>query len=490
MVKKNGDKQQNQSLSFPPVVAVLGHVDHGKTTLLDAIRKSSIAEREHGGITQRIGASSVEIDYEGKKRDITFIDTPGHEAFSQMRSRGAKVADISLLIVSAVDGVMPQTKESIEVLKGSGIPYIVVLTKADLDTAIPDRVKQQLLAEQVSLEGMGGDVPVIEVSAKTGLHIKELLDLILLVHDLHTPTDASATAPLEAIVIESRLDQKAGSKATVVIKNGTLHARDLVSTDGETVKVRMIVDSHGKQVQDATVGDAVELLGFSQVPVVGSVLSLGKEEGKKEVSVEQVTPLKRELVYQGSSNEHGLAVVLLADTQGSLEAILYSLPKGVKIVSRKTGEVTEADVLLAKSTGAIVLGFNTKIRPDVQKLAMTEKVLAKNYQIIYEMLDEIGDVLEGKRLSGIERIYGTAQVLASFPYEKTNVLGVKVTDGRIARGDKVRVERNGEIVGESAISSLRSGKNPASKIEKGQEAGLLLDPILDFRVGDMLICHS
>lgn len=482
-------KQQNTApTQFPPVVAVLGHVDHGKTTLLDAIRKTSIADREHGGITQGIGASSVEIVHEGKKRRITFIDTPGHEAFSKMRSRGATVADITLLIVSAADGVKPQTKESIEVIKAAGMPYIAVLTKADLDTAMADKVKQQLLGEEMLLEGYGGDVPVIEVSAKTSLNIKELLDLILLVHDLHPKENISSKGSLEAIIIESRLDQKAGPRATAVIKNGTIHVRETLSTEDQSFKVRTIINADGLQIQEATVGDAVELLGFSAVPGVGSVLREGA--AATETKALSATPLQRELVYTAPQEEAGLAVVIAADTQGSLEAILYSLPKEVKVISKKTGEVTEADILMAKSTGAVVLGFNTKIRPDVQKLAMTEKVLARNYTIIYEMLDEIGDVIEGKRLAGIEQVFGTAQIQASFPFEKTQVLGVKVLDGRVAKGDKVRLERGSETIGEATIASLRSGKESVSKVEKGREAGILINPLLDFRVGDVIISHS
>lgn len=489
MANKKADTKNNETTAFPPVVAVLGHVDHGKTTLLDTIRKSSIAKLEFGGITQRIGASSVEILFDGKKRWITFIDTPGHEAFSKMRSRGATVADVGLLIVSAVDGVMPQTKESITMLKQENIPFIVVLTKADMDTAIPEKVKQQLIKEEVLLEGLGGDVPVIEVSAKTNLRITELLDLILLVYDLHQRSGVGKDEALEAIVIESRLDQKAGPRATVIIKNGKLSVSESVSSEEETFKVRTIINTEGKQVQEATVGDAVEILGFSKVPSVGSRIIHGQGEAKKE-ETQNTVPLKRELVYASPKAESGLAIVLAADTQGSLEAIAHSLPKEVKIIAKKTGEVTEADILMAKSTGAIVLGFNSKIRPDVQKLAFTEKVLAKNYQIIYEMLDEIKDVLEGKRLAGIEQVFGTAQILASFPFEKSLALGVQVLEGRVARGDKVRLERKNETIGESTVSSLRSGKTPVSKIERGQEAGLLLNPTLDFRIGDMLTCHS
>ena len=485
---KHAEKPQN-SQNFPPVIAVLGHVDHGKTTLLDAIRKSSIAEREHGGITQKIGASRVEIDYEGKKRDLTFIDTPGHEAFSNMRSRGAQVADVILLIVSAADGVMPQTKESIALLKGASVPYIVVLTKADLDTAQPEKVKQQLLKEEIMLEGMGGDVPVIQVSAKTNLNIKELLDLILLVNDLHkTGKTVSPTAPLSAIVIESRLDNKVGPRATVVVKNGTLKLREEYSVEGQTVRIRTILDDQGKQQKEATVGDAVEIFGFVKVPPVGGIMTTVADAKVKEE--EKTESLAREMVYAKKEETHSLSIILVADTQGSLEAILYSLPPEATIVSKKTGEITEADILLAKSTESIVLGFNTKLKPDVAKLAITEKVLARNYTIIYEMLDEIRDVLEGKRLALLENIYGTAQILASFPYEKTVVLGIKVLDGRIARNDKVRLMRGEEAVGEASVTSLRHGKETVSKIEKNQEGGIILTPALDFQMGDVVLSHS
>ena len=246
------DQQNTHSgtQSFPPVVAVLGHVDHGKTTLLDAIRNTSIVDREHGGITQKIGASSVEIIHEGEKRWITFIDTPGHEAFSKMRGRGANASDLALLIVAATEGVKPQTRESIEVLKQTGTPFIVVLTKADLPTKNTEKVKQELLKEQILLEGYGGETPLIEVSAKTGMNIKELLDLILLVFDMHKASDyhekISSSASLRAVVIESKLDNRAGAKATVIIKNGSLKQREEIAVDGQIFKVRTILNTQGK----------------------------------------------------------------------------------------------------------------------------------------------------------------------------------------------------------------------------------------------------
>jgi len=479
---------ENKSHTFyPPVVAVLGHVDHGKTTLLDAIRKTSIAEREHGGITQKIGASSVEIVSDGKPRRITFIDTPGHEAFSQMRSRGAIASDIGLLIVSSVDGVMPQTRESINVLKASGIPMIVVLTKSDLPTKNPEKVKGQVLREGIMLEGMGGDVPVIEVAATTNLNIKELLDLILLVQELHEsshPRSVSPTNPLRAIVIESRLDQKAGPRATVVIQDGKMSSRQEVFDESGTFKIRSITDDAGKMLPEATIGEAVEVLGFLKVPEVGSIIT------DKPVTYVAKESLREQLAYSPMANQEEIPIILVADSQGSLEAISHALPEKINTLEQKTGEMTESDVLHAKSTGALIIGFNSKMRPDVMKLARTEKVLMKNYTIIYELLDELADVLEGKRLSQIEEIYGSASVLAKFPFEKTFALGISVIDGRIARGDKVRILRGEDIIGESQVSSLRVGKNPTSKVEKGHEAGIVITPMLDFQVGDVLISHE
>lgn len=479
------DETQHDLPIYPPVVAVLGHVDHGKTSLLDTIRESSIVEREHGGITQKIGASSIELMHDGVKRNITFIDTPGHQAFAQMRSRGAQAADIGLLIIASDDGIMPQTKESIDLLKNSDIPYIVVLTKADLQTKNPEKVKQQLLSEGILLEGYGGDIPVIEVSAKTKLNIKELLDLILLVQEVHLQSKVrDPKAPLQAIVIESRLEQKSGARATIVIKQGTLKLRDEVYAENGKFRVRSIMNDLGKMQDSATVGDAVELVGFQTVPTVGSLIT-ATEQGQKE----PIAQLSREGISL-HANEGDLPIVLVADSQGSLEAITAALSDKVVIVSQKTGEIAEADIMMGKSTGAFVIGFNTKLRSDITKLARTEKVLMKNYTIIYELLDEIADVLEGKALAMMEQVYGQAQILAKFPFEKTFALGVRILEGRLAKGDRARIMRGEEIVGETQISSLRVGKDQISKVEQGNEAGIIITPMLDFQVGDMVISHE
>ncbi len=494
MAKNKNDKTQvTGDIIYPPVVAVLGHVDHGKTTLLDAIRKTNIAGAEHGGITQKIGASEIEIMHEGQKRKITFIDTPGHEAFSQMRGRGVQAADVGILVVSSVDGVMPQTVESIQLLKESKIPFIAVLTKSDDPNKLPDKVKQQLLKEEVLLEGYGGDVPILEVSAKTGQNVKELLDLILLSYDLKKEANFypfSVSGPLMGIVIESKLDQKSGPLATVVIKNGVIKLRDEVYAGESKGKVRNILSDLGKNLSEATVGEAVEILGFEKVPEVGSVVTntpkiVEKLEYKKENNEpkEVVSPFAEE-------DQNMLSVVLCADTKGSLQAIINSIPEKVRFVVQKTGDIEVSDVLFAKSTGSIILGFNVRIKPEVAKLAKTEKVLVKTYNIIYEMIDEISDFVQGKLEALQEEILGIAKILARFPFEKTEVMGIRVSEGRIAKGDKVRLTRNDEILGESHVSSVRKGKESLSKIEAGEEGGIILSPFLDFTIGDMLISHS
>lgn len=472
---------------YPPVVAVVGHVDHGKTTLLDTIRKSNIAQREHGGITQRIGASKIEFINEGEKRAITFIDTPGHEAFSNMRGRGIAAADIGLLIVSSVDGVMPQTKESIKFLKEADVPFIVVLTKSDLPQKNPEKVKRELLKAGVLLEGYGGDVPVIEVSAKTDTNIKELLSLILLVLEMKNEgLGSSEEGEFKGVVIESKRDQRIGPVSTVVIKNGILSVRDEISADEILGRVKSLTDTLGKRVNRVTVGEAVEVLGFEKVPQVGSVvLKRGSEVGAEAVPPWRDSP--RQIQSPAEEENPLLSIILCADTLGSLEAIVNALPNQINIVSQKTGDISPADLLLAKSVGAIVLGFNIKIKPEIIKLAKTEKILAKNYNLIYELIDEITDVLEGRKLSLVEEILGRAKIVAQFPFEKTKVMGVAIVEGRIAKGDKIRLVRKDEVIGQSTISSLRQGKNQISKVEKGNEAGIIISPFLDFTIGDMVI---
>jgi len=503
MAKKKNNKNSTSSRvdSAIPVVAVLGHVDHGKTSLLDAIRKTNLAAREHGGITQKIGASSVEISVDGVRKTITFIDTPGHEAFSQMRGRGTQAADIGILVVSSVDGVMPQTRESIEILKKAQIPYIVTLTKADIQDKNEEKAKGQLIKEGVMLEGQGGDVPFISVSAKANTNIKELLELILLVSDMKQKPVSDTE--LKGVIIESRLDEGSGPRATVVVRSGKLTVAQMVDCEGIKAKVKTLMSDKGMRLKEAGVGQAVEVLGFEKVPPVGgTVLASDKTKAgtpqalnspaaasqPSPSSVPAATSMPEDFLSEKESPV--LSIVLRADTEGSLEAIIKSLPKEINIAFAKTGDITTTDILLAKSINAIALGFNIKIRPEIVRFAAQEKVLAKNYKIIYELISELKDVLKGKQLEMVEEIYGRAKVLASFPFEKSKVLGVKVLEGRVARGDKARIIRKEEIVGEGTVSSVRVAKQTVSKIGENQEGGIIINPPLDFTIGDMVICHG
>lgn len=440
----------------PPIVVVLGHVDHGKTTLLDAIRQTDVASREYGGITQRIGAYQIQLlTPNSELRTITFIDTPGHEAFSQMRSRGAKVADIAILVVAADDSVMPQTAESIKIIQAADIPYIVAINKVDLLDANVDKVIQDLLRHEVLLENYGGQVPFLKISAKKKEGIKELLDLIGLVADL-ADIKGDPQAPPELVVIESRLDKNRGPVATIIVRNGTIRVGDQI----EWGKIRALIDYQGKNISSAGPGTPVEVLGLKGVLTVGTAKTEATE-----------------------AKEGILNLILKADTAGSLEAIMAKVPANVNILRSNTGDISEADILLAKSTKAIVLGFNVKNA--AQKLAETEKVLVRTYKIIYELLDELKDAAAGMlEPQTNEEILGTGEIIAEFPYEKLRVAGVRVVDGRMARGDLVKINNQ-----QARIKSLRVGKEEVNKVEKGKECGVLLDPQVDFQPGDAIISY-
>lgn len=485
--KKDSNISPSFAPSRPPVVVVLGHVDHGKTTLLDAIRKTDVATKEYGGITQSIGAYQIAIEgARGERpaaRKITFIDTPGHEAFSKMRSRGVSAADIAVLVVAANDSVMPQTVESIKIIKEAKIPYIVAINKIDLPEANVDKVISDLGRHEVQLEKYGGEVPWVKVSAKKVEGISELLDLITLVGDV-AGISGTTDGPLEAIVIESKLDNRRGPLATVIVKNGTLKLAERVYIEGEESKVRALIDFTGRQTQEALPGDPVEILGLSKVPPIGASISCLQGQTLQTLPGQSV--LNRSDQVGGQS----LSLILKADTLGSLEAITAKVPTNVNLIQSSVGEITEADILLAKSTKAIILGFNVRESTQAQKLAGEEKVLVRTYKIIYELLDELTDAAAGM-LEPIEKeeVLGVGKIIAEFPFEKMRISGVKVSDGRLAKGDRLRVTRAEETVGESKIKSVRVGKEELNKVEAGKECGLLLEPQVDFRVGDGIISY-
>ncbi|MBI2036544.1 translation initiation factor IF-2 [Candidatus Microgenomates bacterium] len=459
-----------------PVVAILGHVDHGKTSLLDAIAKTNVAIREHGGITQGIGAFTVVSN----SHSITFIDTPGHEAFAKMRSRGASAADIAVLVVAADDGVMPQTKESIAHIKQAKIPLAVAVTKIDLPGANIEKVKQQLVKEGLTLEGAGGDIPVVPVSSKTGKGLANLLEMIILLSQMAN-INSSKTAEFEGVIIESKLDRKKGALATVIVKNGTLHVGEEIVAEEVLGKVRALLNDRGENVKEASCGQPAEILGFASVPPVGAKV-MGKGKSPQLSHLPQVKT-------QQSAEGRRLGIILKAENQGVLEAISESLPQDdINIIFSSTGDPTQADILLAKSTSAIVVGFNSAVSQSVSKLAETEGVLVKTYRLIYELIKELKEAAElfqeGK---APEIVSGKAKILAIFPFDKKKVAGCKVLEGRLSKGDKVKVLRGEDILGEARIVSIRKGKEEVNKAETAAECGILLSAQLDFEPADMIL---
>lgn len=479
---------ENAQSQYSPVVSVLGHVDHGKTTLLDAIRKSNIASREAGGITQSIGASSIEIEHEGKKRNITFIDTPGHEAFSNMRSHGVSASDVVLLIVAADDGIKPQTVESIEKIKASHLPYIVVITKMDAPGAQIEKVKQQLLKEQVLLEGLGGDVPFIAVSAKTGEKVPELLDLIAIVYDISEIKKSEAEDFL-GVVIEARLDKRRGILASLVVKAGKLSVGEKIYFEAKEVgKVRALVDTYGKQVKEAVPGDAVEILGATEVLSAGSLLAT------KPGAL--VVPETHAVAKQSSADliklltqkqEEKVNIVLKTHTSGEFEAIVEALPADVQVIFEGRGEIGVADVMMARDFNAIVVGFNVDIEKQAKVLADTQGTFYRTYTIIYNLLDELTDAAEMIKERAQRKILGKGQILAVFEGNEGKILGIRVDEGRLKVGDSIVITRGQDETPASKIKSLKQGKNDIKEIGKGNECGIMIDPLVDFTIGDMVL---
>lgn len=473
----------------PPIVAVLGHVDHGKTTLLDTIRKTNVAAREHGGITQHVGAYQVEIN----GRAVTFIDTPGHEAFAAMRSRGSAAADIAILVVAADDSVKPQTVESIKQIKAAGIPMIVAANKIDLPGADVDKVKQDLGRHDVQVEGYGGDVPIVGVSAKQGKGIDTLLDTILLLWDMKGVA-RDDTGPLSAVVIETRVDKGQGMVATVIVKGGLLRpATPLYEGMDRVAQVRAMLDENGKQITEAPAGKPVVVLGFTKLPSIGSTIADGpvaepplsvSEKAPTEITPDFLEPIDMTAVKT-------LNLIIKADTAGSLEAITDKLKAGVKIVSSGIGDISDADVLLAKSAGAIIIGFGVKASSHVAKLAAAEKVILRTYTLIYELLDELTDVLSGmETVFAQERELGQGEIIAQFPFEKQRIAGTRVTAGRLAKGDTVKILRKETEIGRARITSMRKGKEEVTKSEAGVECGILFDKEVDFTPQDVIIAFT
>jgi translation initiation factor IF-2 len=466
------DNKDNINKSVrPPIVVVLGHVDHGKTSLLDAIRKTNVVGKEAGGITQKIGASQV-VTKDGKR--ITFIDTPGHAAFSNMRSRGAKVADIAILVVSCDDGVQPQTKEAIKHIQDAGIPVIVAVSKVDI---APDQVHSvlgQIEKEGLLLEKRGGDTPWVEISAKMGTGIDELLDLISLLSEVNG-ISGDKDASLEAAVIESSKD-KSGCVASVVVRNGHIKVGDTIYFDGQDCKVRNLIGETG-MVKEIFPGEAARILGFETLPQVGMRITDSPvgEDKKDNVSEKKVKLEKGEL-----------GVILKASNAGALEAINANLPEKVVVFGSSVGDIFESDILEAKSLDASIFAFESKVSPAIKKLAESEGVIVHAYNIIYELFDELKDILK----KGETVIYGKAQVIASFPFDGKKVAGCKILTGRIVKSDKLALMRGEVELGRVKAISIKKGREEINEARQGEECGILFVPQLDFTMGDVILAVS
>lgn len=458
--------------SRPPIVVVLGHVDHGKTTLLDYIRQTSVAKKEKGGITQSIGASVVTTK-EGK--EITFIDTPGHAAFSNMRSRGANVADVAILVVAADDGVKPQTKEALEHVLSAKLPYIVAATKIDLPTASVESVRTQLEKLGVSFEGRGGDVPLVGVSAKTGKGIEDFLEMITLVSELHGVKE-NPQAPLEAVVIETAKG-KAGPSATVVVRNGRLAVGDKVVSETTNVKVRGLFDHRGYPVKEVNPGEPAQVIGFEELPPIGSRIWHKDEKSQLEVS-------ERREVRQTKVEEGQIPLVIKAQNAGSLEAILTNLPEEVFVISSSVGDVNESDIFMAKSGKASrILAFESKLPTSVSKLAETEGVSVDTFDVIYELFEKVEKLVK----EGQIEVLAEAEIKAFFPYNSRRVAGCKVLRGKIFQNDSLILRRDDKELGKVRVESMKRQKQDIKEAKQGEECGILFTPQLDFKVGDMLL---
>jgi len=490
----------------PPVVTIMGHVDHGKTTLLDAIREANVVATEAGGITQHIGAYQAEHD--GRK--ITFIDTPGHEAFTAMRARGAKVTDIAVLVVAADDGVMPQTKESISHARAAQVPIVVAVNKVDVPDANPTRVMTQLAEEDLQPEEWGGTTQFSQVSAKERQNLDDLLERILLVADAELELTANPSAPAAGPIIESRLDVGRGPVATMLVQRGTLSVGDAIVAGDAWGKVRALYNYLGEKVSEAGPGDPVEILGFEHPPAAGEQCRVVEHErGARDLAEKRGERLRREQLAQRSrggvsleslyaemqeGEVRDLNLVIKADVQGSLEAVAGELAKiqhpevGVNVIHQGVGGITEGDVMLAAASDALVVGFNVRPNADARLAAEREGVEIRSYRVIYQLTEEIEQALVGM-LTPIQReeLLGEAEVRATFKVSRLGTIaGCMVTSGTIRRNAQVRVVRDGTVIYETTIAQLKRFKDDVREVAEGFECGILLDGFNDVKEGDVL----
>jgi len=491
----------------PPIVTVMGHVDHGKTTLLDYIRKTAVADKEAGGITQHIGASVVER--EGKK--IVFLDTPGHEAFTSMRARGAQVTDIAILVCAADDGVMPQTVEALNHAKAAGVPIIVAVNKIDKPDARPDRVRQQLSDQGLIPEEWGGDTVFVDVSAKSGLGMDQLLEMILLVAEM-AELKADPAQDGEGVVVEAKLDKGKGPVATLIVQNGTLRRGDIILCESTCGRVRGLLDDLGAWVVEAGPSTPVEVLGLDSLPSPGERFRKALNEREARDCIDSRTQALRE-AERGTARRLTLeefyqqlkegetsvfSLVLKCDVQGSLEALRGSLLKlgtdevGINIVHEGVGRISESDVMLAAASKAVIIGFNVRPDSNAKKIADAEGIEIRLYNIIYDVIDDIRSAMEGLLAPALrEKILGQAEIRASFKVPKVGkIAGSYVLEGTIRRNGKIRLIRDGVVYWEGTLSSLKRFKDDAREVTNGFECGMSFTNFHDFKEGDHVECYE
>ena len=486
----------------PPVVTILGHVDHGKTTLLDAIRESNLTEGEVGGITQHIGAYQVE--YKGAK--ITFLDTPGHEAFTAMRARGAKATDIAVLVVAADDGVMPQTVEAIDHAKAAGVPIVVAINKIDVASADLERVKRQLVEQGLVIEEWGGDVIAVPISARERMGIDDLLENILVVAEV-SEFKADPERSAVGVVVEAQVDKSKGPVATVLVQTGTLRVGETVVVGDSWGRVKAMISESGRRTRAADPSTPVEILGLGQLPLAGDTLwVVPDEKTAKDLIQERRRRLETERTtmagptLESASSRIGtgeitdLNLIIKTDVQGTVDAVrgslekLYTAKGKVNVIHTGAGTINEGDVLLAAASKAIVIGFTTRVEPGAKRLADSEKVDIRLYDIIYRLSEDVQNALEGL-LSPVrqEIVEGNAVVRAVFSVgRRSRIAGAYVTSGRLSRNAGARVIRSGQVVFEGTISSLRHFKDDVREMATGFECGLGLDGFSDFQEGDIV----
>jgi len=487
----------------PPVVTIMGHVDHGKTTLLDALRASNLVEKESGGITQHIGAYRVFSN----TRSITFIDTPGHEAFTQLRARGAKITDIVVLVVAAEEGVMPQTREAINHAKAAGVPIIVAINKIDKPEADRDRVKQQLSKEGLLVEDWGGDVISVDISAKEKTNLDELLEMILLLSDV-IEIKANPKVRAHGVVLEARLDAKKGPVATVIIQHGVLSQGEAFVSGACYGKVRALFDENGETLKDAGPSMPVEILGFSDVPLAGDFFHVVEDlETAKKIAEHHLSKIKKKepsspvhisledlfkKIEEGEVKE--LPVIIKADVQGSVEVLIDILPSlstdevKIKIIHQGTGNITESDVLLASASNSIILGYNIKPSQKILELAKKENVEIRSYNVIYQLTEDIKKAIIGLLEPVLKETYlGRAEIRRIFNIPKVGLIaGCFVLDGKITRNAEIRVIRNKEVIHKGRISSLKHLKENVPEVKKDYECGIGVEKFKDIQQGDII----